>query len=149
MIIRPEKPADAAAIGEVVTAAFGQRQEAELVRGLRSEGDLVLSLVAEDDGAIIGHVAFSRVWIEHDGMRSPGIGLAPVSVLPTAAQGYGARTDRGRTSSPEDNRREDRVRAWRPGLLQAFRFLAETQRLSLHLSGRLPAGAAAVARRAH
>jgi putative acetyltransferase len=82
MIIRTEKPADAAAIGEVVTAAFGQPLEAELVRRLRSEGDLVLSLVAEDEGAIIGHVAFSRAWIEHDGMRSPGIALAPVSVLP-------------------------------------------------------------------
>jgi putative acetyltransferase len=82
MIIRPEKPADAAAIGEVVTAAFGQRNEAELVERLRGEGELVLSLVAEDDGAIIGHVAFSRVWIEHNGARSPGIGLAPVSVLP-------------------------------------------------------------------
>jgi putative acetyltransferase len=82
MIIRPEKPADTAAIGEVVTAAFGRRNEAELVERLRSEGELVLSLVAEDDGAIIGHVAFSRVWIEHNGARAPGIGLAPVSVVP-------------------------------------------------------------------
>lgn len=82
MIIRPEKPGDAAAIGEVVAAAFGQRQEAELVDTLRDDGDIVLSLVAEDDGQIIGHVAFSRVWIQRDGNRLPGIGLAPVAVLP-------------------------------------------------------------------
>ena len=82
MIIRPEKPTDAAAIGEVVAAAFGGRQEAELVERMRNEGDLVLSLVAEDEGRIVGHVAFSRVWIERDGTRAPGIGLAPVAVLP-------------------------------------------------------------------
>ena len=77
MIIRPEKPGDAAAIGEVVAAAFGRQQEAELVARLRDNGDLVLSLVAEDAGKIVGHVAFSRVWIEGDGTRAPGIGLAP------------------------------------------------------------------------
>ena len=82
MIIRPEKPADIAAIDEVVAAAFEQRAEADLVQRLRDNGDMVLSLVADDEGAIIGHVAFSRLWIEQAGARSPGISLAPVSVLP-------------------------------------------------------------------
>ena len=82
MIIRPEKPGDAAAIGDVVAAAFGRKQEADLVERLRGNGDLVLSLVAEQDGTVVGHVAFSRLWIEGGGRRSPGIGLAPVSVLP-------------------------------------------------------------------
>jgi len=82
MIIRPENPADIAAIDGVVAAAFGQRSEADLVQGLRDNGDMILSLVAEDDGTIVGHVAFSRLWIEGDGRRSPAIGLAPVSVLP-------------------------------------------------------------------
>ncbi|MDQ8727260.1 N-acetyltransferase [Bradyrhizobium sp. LHD-71] len=82
MIIRPETPDDVAAIGEVVTAAFGQPMEAELVARLRSDGDLTLSLVAEDEGAIAGHVAFSRLWIEDARGRAPGISLAPVAVLP-------------------------------------------------------------------
>jgi putative acetyltransferase len=82
MIIRPEKPGDEAAIGQVVAAALARQQEAELVTRLRDNGDLVLSLVGEDDGKIIGTVAFSRVWIEHDGVRTPGISLAPVAVLP-------------------------------------------------------------------
>jgi len=82
MIIRPEKPGDEAAIGAVVAAAFGRQQEAELVRKLRDNGDLVLSLVGEDDGKIIGYVAFSRVWIEYDSARAPGISLAPVAVSP-------------------------------------------------------------------
>ena len=82
MNIRPEKPGDEAAIGEVVAAAFGQRMEADLVTRLRDSGDLVLSLVAEEADRIVGHVAFSRVWIERDGTRLPAISLAPVSVLP-------------------------------------------------------------------
>lgn len=84
MNIRPEKPDDEAAIGEVVAAAFGRPQEAQLVTRLRNGGDLLLSLVVEDAGRIVGHVAFSRVWIEHDGMRAPGISLAPVAVRPDA-----------------------------------------------------------------
>jgi putative acetyltransferase len=82
MIIRPETPADIAAIHAVGTAAFGQRGEADLVDALRRDGDLVLSLVAELDGAVIGHAGFSRLWIAQDGQRHPGIALAPVSVLP-------------------------------------------------------------------
>lgn len=82
MIIRPEAAQDLAAIHAVVTAAFGQRAEADLVDALRKDGDLVLSLVAEVEGAVVGHVGFSRLWIEQDGQRTPGISLAPVSVLP-------------------------------------------------------------------
>jgi putative acetyltransferase len=82
MIIRPEKPDDIAAIDQVVAAAFGRQPEADLVKRLRDNGDMVLALVAEDDGAIVGHVAFSRLWIEGEGTRLPAIGLAPVSVLP-------------------------------------------------------------------
>jgi putative acetyltransferase len=84
MNIRPEKLGDEAAIGEVVAAAFGGRAEADLVTRLRDGGDLVLSLLVEDNGKIVAYVAFSRVWIERDGTRSPGISLAPVAVLPEA-----------------------------------------------------------------
>lgn len=82
MIVRPETANDVAAIHAVVTAAFDQRAEADLVDALRKDGDLVLSLVAEVDGEIVGHVGFSRLWIEQNGQRTPGISLAPVSVLP-------------------------------------------------------------------
>lgn len=84
MNIRPEKPGDEAAIGEVVAAAFGGQAEADLVTRLRDSGDLLLSLVVEDAGKIISHGAFSRVWIERDGTRTPGVSLAPVAVLPQA-----------------------------------------------------------------
>jgi putative acetyltransferase len=84
MNIRPEKAGDEAAIATVVAAAFGGQQEADLVTRLRENGDLVLSLVVEDGEQIVAYVAFSRVWIEHEGTRAPGISLAPVAVLPEA-----------------------------------------------------------------
>ena len=77
MIVRDEQPADRAVIREVVQAAFGQAAEADLVDRLREDGDAVVSLVAVEERAILGHVLLSR-------MQAPfrALGLAPVSVRP-------------------------------------------------------------------
>jgi putative acetyltransferase len=77
LAVRDETPADFAAIRAVNEAAFGGAQEADLVDALRRDGDLLLSLVA-DDGGVIGHAAFSRVQVEGD----PAVALAPVAVRP-------------------------------------------------------------------
>lgn len=82
MIVRPERPEDAPAIHALVSDAFGQTPEADLVDRLRGEGDLVCSLVTEDGGVLTGHVAFSRVWIEQGASRLAGVSLAPVAVSP-------------------------------------------------------------------
>lgn len=84
-ILRPEKPADKAAIYAVTEAAFRDMEfsdgdEQDLVDRLRSDGDLTFSLVAEDEDGIIGHIAFSPVTIS-DG-ASDWYGLGPVSVTP-------------------------------------------------------------------
>jgi putative acetyltransferase len=75
--MRPEMSADRAAIRQVHLQSFPTAAEAELVDDLRADGDVVLSLVAEEDGAIAAHVLFSR-------MRAPfrALSLAPVAVLP-------------------------------------------------------------------
>ena len=92
MIVRPETSADRAAIRAVVTAAFGREAEADLVDSLRTEGDLVLSLVAEEDQAVVGHIAFSRLLVESDAPAFPAVALAPLVVAPIAQrQGVGAR----------------------------------------------------------
>lgn len=84
--IRAETPDDAAAIDEIVSAAFiaefGTTDEAELIRTMRERGELVadLTLVAELDGRIVGHIAFSEVTL--DGLPSRGLGLGPVAVAP-------------------------------------------------------------------
>jgi len=88
--IRPERPEDAAAIDAVLRAAFPKAAEADLVRRLRADGDLALSLVAEENGTIIGHAGFVPVRLEPD----PGYriwGLAPLSVVPNRqGQGIGS-----------------------------------------------------------
>ena len=83
MLIRPERPDDVDAIDRLTVAAFEPQwfsdgSEAPIIRSLRASGDLTLSLVAEDDVDVVGHVAFSPVTIEgsHDGW----FGLGPISV---------------------------------------------------------------------
>lgn len=90
IIIRPERPGDETAIAAVTRAAFADlpqssQTEAAIIAALRAAGALTLSLVAEDDdGGIVGHIAFSPVQI--DGRDGPWVGLGPVSVLPGRQQ---------------------------------------------------------------
>jgi len=81
MIIARPGSADYEAIDAVVAAAFGRRDEAELVRSLRTS-DSVLELIASDRGEAIGHVMYSRDWIETHGARHPAVQLAPLAVAP-------------------------------------------------------------------
>lgn len=77
-MIRKETSTDITGIRNVVLAAFGQAAEADLVDTLRQSGDSVLSLLAEQDDEIIGHILFSK-------LQAPDncLALAPVCVSPT------------------------------------------------------------------
>jgi putative acetyltransferase len=77
--LRPACESDHADIRTVVAAAFGQADEADLVDRLRADGDALVELVAEADGAVVGHVMFSRL-LTDTGARLAA--LAPLSVLP-------------------------------------------------------------------
>jgi putative acetyltransferase len=91
MIIRPEKPEDVAAIRLVNEMAFGQPAEAALVDLLRQNGKATISLVAEQNGQIVGHILFSPVTIESEADAFAAIGLAPLAVLPQfQKQGVGS-----------------------------------------------------------
>lgn len=85
VLIRPESPADAPAIFAVTEAAFrtaahSAGTEQFIVNALRRARALTVSLVAELDGSVIGHVAVSPVTVT-DG--APGwYGLGPISVQP-------------------------------------------------------------------
>lgn len=84
-MIRPEHPNDIADISAVVSAAFdpvpySDGGEPAIIDVLRGEGAMTLSLVAEKDGQILGHIAFSAVTIA--GKSCGWFGLGPVAVLP-------------------------------------------------------------------
>jgi putative acetyltransferase len=80
--IRPETDADIPAIRAVNIIAFGGEAEANLVDSLRADGDLVLSLVAEIDARVVGHVAFSRLFIDTPDGHVAAVSLAPLAVHP-------------------------------------------------------------------
>lgn len=67
---------------EVNERAFGQVAEAKLVEALRRTADPQLSLVAETEGQIIGHIFFSPVELEPARGAVAAMGLAPMAVLP-------------------------------------------------------------------
>jgi putative acetyltransferase len=93
ILIRSETGADVRAITEVTVAAFkilgiSSHTEQFIIEALRAAKALTVSLVAEVDGRVIGHIAFSPVAIS-DGTRN-WYGLGPVSVLPAyQRQGIG------------------------------------------------------------
>ena len=76
--IREERPDDIPAIRGVNNRAFGQTQEANLVDALRSNGAVLLSLVAALDGQVVGHILYSPASIGDVG----GSALGPLAVLP-------------------------------------------------------------------
>jgi putative acetyltransferase len=91
MTVRPEKPEDVPAIRIVNLRAFGGAAEADLVDALRRNGKAVISLVAEDDGRVVGHIFFSPVVIHSIGAGLAGVGLAPLAVIPEKQnQGIGS-----------------------------------------------------------
>ena len=78
--IRPEAPGDEAAIRGINESAFGRPEEARLVDALRARARPFVSLVAEADGAIAGHIVFTPVTL--DGFTGLLLGLAPMAVSP-------------------------------------------------------------------
>ncbi|MCG7392089.1 N-acetyltransferase [Microvirga sp. ACRRW] len=89
MTIRVEEAADWTAVYTIYAEAFGQLTEAELVRHLHDDGDLILSLIAHGDKPA-GHIAFSRLAL-HETPAIRGVVLAPLAVRPEfQAKGVGS-----------------------------------------------------------
>jgi len=88
--IRPERPSDVEPIRQVNLDAFGTYAEANLVDALRHAADPIISLVAEADGVVVGHIMFSPVTLS-SGADLFLMGLAPMSVAPDRQrQGIGS-----------------------------------------------------------
>jgi len=85
IVIRGDTTSDVAAITDVTIAAFktlevSNQTEQFIIEALRAAHALTISLVAEVDGRVVGHIAFSPVTVS-DGTKD-WYGLGPVSVLP-------------------------------------------------------------------
>ncbi|NRQ44505.1 N-acetyltransferase [Rheinheimera sp. YQF-2] len=77
--VRPETPADFAAIAHLTHTAFNSNTEVQLISTLRQQADECIALVAEQHGAIVGHILFSPATLDN----APGtrlMALAPMAV---------------------------------------------------------------------
>ena len=90
MQIRLERPQDIAAIRLVNQGAFDTNAEADLVDALREQARPLVSLVADHEAEIVGHILFSPMTL----LSRPELrlmGLAPMAVLPARQkQGIGS-----------------------------------------------------------
>jgi putative acetyltransferase len=97
-MVRSERAGDEEGIRSIHRRAFETGAEANLVDSLRECGEQLISLVAEEDGELVGHILFSPISIEGTEREVPMagpasmVGLAPVAVLPGwQGRGIGAR----------------------------------------------------------
>jgi putative acetyltransferase len=81
MLVRAEKECDRDAVREINVSAFDTPSEADLVDALRENAHPVVSLVAEENGEIVGHIMFSPVSLSgHPDLQMMGLG--PMAVEP-------------------------------------------------------------------
>ncbi|MBP5974077.1 N-acetyltransferase [Brasilonema sp. CT11] len=88
----PETHNQRAKIRQVITDAFARTQEASLVDKIRNSANFIpeLSLVALENGDVLGHILFSRIFIEAS-EQIPALALAPLAVTPQRQrQGIGS-----------------------------------------------------------
>lgn len=87
MKIRREESKDFFAVYQIHAAAFPTNSEAKVVDLLRARGKARISLVAVENGELVGHILFSPVTVN----QQEGLGLAPLAVLPShQRKGVGA-----------------------------------------------------------
>jgi len=91
--IKPEKAEDIDIISEINRQAFGGETESDLITSIRASENFIpeLSLVAELDDRLVGHILFSVISIQQSDGDHPALSLAPMAVLPShQGQGIGS-----------------------------------------------------------
>ena len=125
--IQPESWNDAEGIRAVHLAAFPTASEADLVTALHVDLDSEISLVARNEGQIVGHVLLSRMKVEGDGREYRALGLAPVAVLPNfQRKGVGGRLIEEALRRAEEQGEETVFVLGEPEYYQRFGFRQET-----------------------
>jgi putative acetyltransferase len=125
IVIRPERD-ERHRIFAIHAAAFGREDEAVLVDRLREDRDILLSLMAVDDGEAVGNVILSRMDAEADGVPIRAVALAPIGVLPARQkQGIGGELVRSAIEWARDTGQDAIFLLGDPGYYGRFGFSAE------------------------
>ncbi|QAY79760.1 N-acetyltransferase [Sphingosinicella sp. BN140058] len=125
--MRPAERRDAGAIRAVHLLAFPTPAEAALVDRLDRDRDVVVSLVAEQEGQVIGHLLLSRMQVEGDGRAFRALGLGPVAVLPPMQRsGVGTSLIRGGLAIAKATKEQIVFVLGEPDYYARFGFSAET-----------------------
>ena len=128
LILRDESPADADAIRSLITEAFrgaahSSETEAQIVDDLREADALTLSLVAEAEDGILGHLAASPV---HIGDAQDWFGIAPVAVRPDRqSRGIGSALMKAALARLRSQDARGAVLVGDPGYYTRFGFAAD------------------------
>lgn len=129
LLIRGEEAKDQSAVRTVNESAFGRLDEADLVDSLRREGAVIFSLVAEMNEQVVGHILFSRMWIDSPGASLAAVALAPVAVLPGhQRKGIGETLIRGGLERLRDRGERIVLILGHPDYYRRFGFSAERAR---------------------
>ena len=152
--VRPERKADLDGINETISSAFlnhphSNHKEHLIVSDLRESLSLDVSLVADVDDEVIGHIAFSKVMI--NGQDLSWYGLAPVSVHPKFQNsGVGSKLIRQGLETIKELGAKGCVLLGEPQYYERFGFKANASLildgvrpeyfLTLSFSGPLPSG---------
>lgn len=128
-VIRKESPSDVGAIHALTVAAFSNaphtdHREQFIVDALRKAGALSISLVAEQAGTVVGHVAASPVSVSDGSLGWYGLG--PVSVMPEfQGRGIGGQLMKAALSSLRENGAAGCVLLGDPAYYSRFGFQVE------------------------
>ncbi len=125
VIVRAETAGDVKAIDVVNLSAFEGEAEARLVDAVRNSEDFIrdLSLVAEINGRIVGHLLLSRVTLEQDGDTNTILALGPMSVVPSQShRGIGSALVQAGIGRARDMRYGAIVVAGQPEYYRRFDF---------------------------
>ena len=92
LTVRFERPEDIPSVRVLNKQAFAQPVEADIVDRLRQACTEALSLIAEEEGRVVGHILFTPAVINSGRKAIQGMALAPMAVLPERQrEGIGTR----------------------------------------------------------